>query len=65
MKPETRYRLEKRIKELENELSSSKARLYEYKEACSRIHTAITDLAVEGKTVHQIWILKQFRSLWK
>jgi hypothetical protein len=61
MKEATRYRYEKRIKELEER----NLILREYKEVAQRIFRVVTDQIQEGKGISCAWICKQFVDVMK
>lgn len=54
-----RYRYEKRIKELEEQV----LRLREYRNAVQRIGTTIGDAVSDDKSINTGWIIKQLTGL--
>jgi len=61
MDQETRYQYQKRIRELERE----NARLRDYRDLAMSIYDSILEVMGEGKTLNQVWILKQYRRVMK
>lgn len=58
---ETKYKYQKRIKELEERVSN----LLVYRAICEDVHNAIMGLWQENKTVSIAWITRQFKRAWK
>ena len=61
MKQETRYRYERRIKELE----ARNTELRSYEMVCLNIFNTVTDQISENKQINMGWIMKQFRTVFK
>lgn len=61
MKQPSRYAYEKRIKELEDQVSNLRA----YKDVAIQIFNTVTDQIQEGKGISTAWIVKQYRSVFK
>lgn len=66
MKKETKYRYEKRIKELESENLRLLDHLYDYRTACSEIYDGIVQALTKGHTSTSIpWILLRLKRIWR
>ena len=61
MKQPSRYAYEKRIKELEDQVSNLRA----YKDVAIQIFNTVTDQIQEGKGISTACIVKQYRSVFK
>lgn len=61
MKSISRHHYEKRIKDLESEVSN----LRDYRRVSYSIFTTISTLVSENKTINQGWILNQYVGLLK
>lgn len=61
MNEQTRYRYEKRIKELEKENWNLKL----YKIICSEIYGGILEVWNDNKSISHSWIIKKFERVWK
>jgi len=59
MNEPTRYRYEKRIKELERELIT----LRQYRSIALDIYSAVVEVVRDGKLLNSAWVLRQFRSI--
>ena len=66
MKQETRYRLQKRIKELEADRQRLIDERYEFRGACSEIYEGALQVLNKNHTSISIsWILGRLRRVWK
>lgn len=61
MNNETKYRYQKRIKELEEE----NARLSDYRYICMNIFDACQEAGDSANGISKKWLLSQFRKLFK
>lgn len=61
MKPESRYRYEKRIRELESQVNA----LEIFRYIAGDIHDAIADNLSKGSSTSDAWIIRQYRRAWK
>jgi uncharacterized membrane-anchored protein YhcB (DUF1043 family) len=64
MKQSTKYQYEKRIKELQEELNTTKAHLYNYKELTREIFNVLTEMVQTSKQVNQGWLLAKFKRVF-
>lgn len=64
MDKNTKYRYEKRISELQNELKDKEAALYEYKQLSLDVFDTIAGMIQDGKQINQGWLIKKFKRLF-
>lgn len=62
MNAKTRYSYEKRIKELEQRNVKLSNDLHLYRSLAMEIFSTISQLASEGKTISQGWLIGKFKS---
>ena len=64
MDKNTKYRYEKRISELQEELKNIEHALFEYKQLSLDIFNVITDMVQNDKQINQGWLIKKFKRLF-
>jgi len=64
MKQTTKYRYEKRIKALEQELKEKDTALYEYKQVAIEIFNTTVDLISNDKNINKGWIVSKYKRLF-
>lgn len=64
MKSNTKYRYEKRIKELELELQETDNKLFEYKAVAREIFDTTVQLITSGEAINKGWIISKYKRLF-
>lgn len=66
MNSETRYRYEKRIRELESKVNRLESDVHQFRSACSEIYDGMVEvLGKDGKSLNPAWILQILKRAWR
>lgn len=66
VKEATRYRYEKRIRELESENAKLRDDFYYARSICERIHDGCIEvLEKDSRSIKISWVIQQFKSFWR